>query len=78
MFDATNVAKDSDKSKCVYTDYGIAFDGAGSWIFRYGFARTVIILLLVFLDKVFKDKPDACNGCRDVSMMSTTLEILLF
>ena len=43
LFDATNVAKDSDKSKCVYTDYGIAFDGAGSWIFRYGFARTVII-----------------------------------
>ena len=27
---ATSIVKNSDKEKCVYSDYGIAFDGAGS------------------------------------------------
>ena len=27
----------------IYNDYGIAFDGAGSWSFGNGFARNVVI-----------------------------------
>ena len=31
FFRATNIVKNSDKSKYVYGRYGIAFDGLGSW-----------------------------------------------
>ena len=43
MFGATNIVKRSDKSKYVYTTYGIAFDGASSWSFGNDFARNVMI-----------------------------------
>ena len=33
----------SDKPKCVYSGYGIAFGGAGSWSFGNEFARNVVI-----------------------------------
>ena len=31
MFGATNIGKDNDKSKYVYSGYGMAFDGKGEW-----------------------------------------------
>ena len=34
----------SDKSKYIYIDYGIGFDGAGKWSFDNDFARNVVIL----------------------------------
>ena len=43
MFGATNIVKNSDKSKWVYTGYGIAFDGEGSWSFGNDFDKNVII-----------------------------------
>ena len=39
----TNMAKNSDKSKWVYTGYGIAFDGVDLWSFGNDFARNVTI-----------------------------------
>ena len=33
LFGATNIVKNSDKSKYVYSGYGIAFDGKGNWKF---------------------------------------------
>ena len=40
---ATNIVKNSDKSKHVYSGYGIAFDGADLWSFGNDFARIVVI-----------------------------------
>ena len=36
-------SKNSDKSKYMYSGYGIAFDGAGSWKFGNDFAWIVVI-----------------------------------
>ena len=43
MLGAAVIVKNSDKGKYVYSAYGIAFDGAGSWSFGYDFARNVVI-----------------------------------
>ena len=43
MFGATNIEKDSAKSKGVYSDHRIAFDGLCSWCFGNDFSRNVII-----------------------------------
>ena len=43
MFGETNIVKNSDKEKLVYSGYGIAFDGASSWNFGNDFARNVVI-----------------------------------
>ena len=39
----TNTVKNNDKEKYVYSSYGIAFNGKGSWSFNENFARNVII-----------------------------------
>ena len=33
LLGATNIVKNSDKSKCVYSGYRIAFHGQGGWNF---------------------------------------------
>ena len=43
MFGATNMVKNSGKSKYLYSSYGIAFDVSGSWSRDNGFTRTVVI-----------------------------------
>ena len=42
LFGATNIIKNSDKEKYVYSGYGIKFD-ADSWSFSNGIARNIII-----------------------------------
>ena len=42
LYEATNIVKNSDKEKYVYSGYGITFDSAGSWSFDNDFARNVI------------------------------------
>ena len=42
LFGSTNITKYSNKSKQLYTDYGIAFDGAGFWSFGNDFARNLV------------------------------------
>ena len=39
----TNIVKNNDKGKYVYSGYGIAFDGKGKWSFGNDLARNVII-----------------------------------
>ena len=39
----TNIRRNSDKSKWVYTGYKRAFDGSGSWRFGNGFAKNVVM-----------------------------------
>ena len=46
LFGATNVVKNSDKEKYVYSWYGITFDGGGSWSFDNGIGRNVIIFVV--------------------------------
>ena len=41
LFGPTKIVKNSDKSKYVYSSFGIAFDGSGSWSFGNAFARNV-------------------------------------
>ena len=43
LFGATNIVKNSDKKKYVYSGYGTKFDSASSWSFDNDFARNVII-----------------------------------
>ena len=43
MFGATNIVKNTGKSKCVYSGHGIAFDGAGSWKFGNDVTRNIVI-----------------------------------
>ena len=43
LFGSTNIVKNNDKEKNVYSGYGIAFDGGGSWSFNDEFARNVKI-----------------------------------
>ena len=44
-FGATNIVKNSNNEKYVYSGYGITFDSAGSWSFSDKFAKSVIIYL---------------------------------
>ena len=43
LFGATNIVKNNIKENCVYSGYGIAFDGASEWSFNKDSARNVII-----------------------------------
>ena len=43
LFGATNIVKNSDKGKYVYSGYVITFDSAGSWSFGNDFSWNVII-----------------------------------
>ena len=42
LFGATNIIRNSDKEKYVYSGYVIAFDGKGDWSFGNDYARNVI------------------------------------
>ena len=42
MFGETNIEKNSDKVKWMYSGYVIAFGEAGSWFFGNGLARNVV------------------------------------
>ena len=46
LFGTTNVVKNSDKEKYVFSGYGIRFDSGGSWSFDNDFARNIIILVV--------------------------------
>ena len=43
FFGATNIVKNSDKHKYVYSGYGVAFYEAGSWSFGNYYLKIVII-----------------------------------
>ena len=43
LFGPTNIVKNSDKEKYIYSGYRITFDSAGSWSFDNDFARNVLI-----------------------------------
>ena len=43
MFEVTNIERNSDKEKYVYSGYGITFDGRGDWNFNNYTTRTVIL-----------------------------------
>ena len=49
LFGATNIVKNNNKEKYVYSGYGIAFDGKVSWRFNHNFARNVIIFGLIIV-----------------------------
>ena len=44
LFRATNIVKNTDKEKYVYSRYGITFDIDSSWSFDNDFARNVTIV----------------------------------
>ena len=49
LFGATNIVKNSDKEKYLYSGYGLIFYGAGSWRFDNDFDRKVICSVDDFL-----------------------------
>ena len=46
LFGATNIVKNSDKEKYVYSGYGITFDSGGSWSFDNDTVRNVIFFFV--------------------------------
>ena len=44
MFEPTNIARNSDKSKHTYSGYGLAFGDADSWSFSNRFPRNVLFV----------------------------------
>ena len=61
LFGATNMVKNYDKEKCVYSGYGIAFDGKCSWSFGNGFAKNVVVF---GVDNSSSSHTDNCkNSC---------------
>ena len=48
-FGATTIVKNTDTEKYVYSRYEITFDCTGSWSFDNGFARNVIIFVLIIV-----------------------------
>ena len=44
LFGTTNITKYSDKEKWMYSNSGIAIDGAGTWNFGNDYANNVIIV----------------------------------
>ena len=55
LFGVTNIIKNIDKKKYVYSGYGITFDGKSEWNFCNDFARNFIIfdLLLIITRTTF-------------------------
>ena len=43
LFGATNIIKNNDKEKYIFSGYRIVFDGKGGWSFGNDYARNVII-----------------------------------
>ena len=43
LFRATNIVKNSDEEKYVYSGFGKTLDGKGEWSFGNGYARNIII-----------------------------------
>ena len=59
FFSATNIVKDSNQSKLMYSGYEIVFDGTNSWSFRDDFNRNATIFgvdnsLLIYIDNCKK------------------------
>ena len=44
LLGVTNVVKNNDKEKYVYSGYGIAFDGKSEWNFGNDSTRNVVII----------------------------------
>ena len=59
LFGATNIVKNNDKEKYVYSGHGITFDNAGSSSFDSDFARNVIIF---GLDNSSSSHSDNCKN----------------
>ena len=59
FFGATNMAKNSDKSRQMYNDYGTAFDGKGEWNFGNDSARNVVIFRV---DNCSSSHTDNCKN----------------
>ena len=59
LFGATNIAKNSYKSKWVYSGYGIAFDRLGSWSLINEFGRNVITFV------VDNSSSSHANNCKN-------------
>ena len=73
LFGATNIVKNSDKEKYVYSGYGITVDTAGSWSFDNDFARNVIIF---GVDNSSSSHSDNCKNNFLILGEGPTLEAL--
>ena len=59
FFGAANVVRNREKSKYVYSGYGVAFYGVGSWSFGNDFARNVVIF---GFENSSSSHPDDCKN----------------
>ena len=57
----TNIVKDNNKEKNVYSGYDIAFDGKDSWSFNDNFVRKVTIVRVALVSHLILTK----NGFKN-------------
>ena len=72
MFGATNIAKNSDKSKWVYGGYGIAFDGKVEWNFDNDSDRNALIF---GVNNSYLSHNDNCRN--DFSVLDEVVSVLM-
>ena len=59
LFGATNIVKNSDKKKDMYSDFEKAFDQAGSWSLSNGSVRNIAIFTV---NKSLSSHTDNCKN----------------
>ena len=57
LFRATNIIKNNDKEKYVYSGYGTAYDAKGKWSFGNDYARNIVIFGVVNSSSSHADNP---------------------
>ena len=57
LFEATNIVTNNNKEKYVYSRYGIAFDGKGSWSFNDDITSNIIIFAVDISSSSHTDNP---------------------
>ena len=67
LFRTTNIVKNSDKEKYVYSEYGIAFDNGFSWSFDNDFQRNVLNFGVDNSSKSHSDNRKINNLCIRLS-----------
>ena len=69
----TNIVKNNDKEKWVYSGFGITFDGACSWNFGNDFAKNVVIFV------ADNSSSSHANSCKNnfYSLVKAQLMVLM-
>ena len=66
---ATNITKNSDKGKYVYSGYKIKFDGKGDWNFGNDFDRNAVIFGVDYSSSSYTDNRKNSSGLSNKCLL---------